>query len=102
MQGVDDRITSHKDELVRYTLLKKCLVITLRRSEVVGRKLRDQAPVHLLRKRAERISGAKPSLDMAYRDFVVEAGERSGHGGRGITLYQNKIWALRVHNRVEL
>ena len=56
----------------------------------------DRPAVHLLGEGLLQIVAAQSGLDVGHHDPRVEGGQRSGQGGRGVTLYQDEVGPPRV------
>src|SRR5882724_2258234 len=88
LQGIDDRVASDEDAGFGNAFGEQSGAVSRCRGEVICGDLGNDAAVHLLGKRAERIAGTQACLDVADRDAVVKAGEGGGERGGGVALDQ--------------
>ena len=101
-QGVDAGVAGDPDLRLRLALVEQVALARLRRGEVVLAHDVDRLAVELLRPGAVDIVRAQAGLDVAHGDLQVEACERGGKAGRGVTMYEHDVGPLVLEDRLEL
>ena len=101
-QGVDSGVAGDPDLGLGLALGEQVLPALLRRGEVVLAHDVDGLAVELLRPRAVDVVRAQAGLDVSHGDLQVEARERSGEAGRGVTVDQDHVGPLVLEDDLEL
>ena len=101
-QGVDAGVAGDPDLRLRLALAEQVLLAGLRGGEVVLADDVHSLAVELLRPGAVDVVRAQAGLDVAHRDLQVEARERSGEAGRGVTMDQDDVGLLVLEDGLEL
>lgn len=101
-QGVDAGVAGDPDLGLRLALVQKVLLAGLRGREVVLAHDVYSLAVELLRPGAVDVVRAQTGLDVPNGDLQVEAGERRGKAGRGVTVDQNHVGPLVLEDCLEL
>lgn len=101
-QGVDAGVSGDPDLRLGLALAEQVLSARLRRGEVVLAHDVDGLAIKLLRPGAVDIVRAKARLHMPNGDLQVEASERRGEAGRGVTVDQDNVGPLVLEDGLEL
>jgi hypothetical protein len=101
LQGIDDRIACDENAGFGNAFGEQGGSVSRGGCEVVRHDLGNEAAVHLLRKRAERVAGTQACLDVADRNAMVKSRKRSREGGSGVTLDQDECGSFALDNRFE-
>lgn len=101
-QGVDAGVAGDPDLRLRLALVEQVLLARLRRGEVVLAHDVDGLAVELLRPGAVDVVRAQAGLDVAHGDLQVEACERGGEAGRGVTMDKDDVGPLVLEDGLEL
>lgn len=101
-QGVDAGVAGDPDLGLGLALAEQVLLAGLRGGEVVLTHDVDGLAVELLRPGAVDVVRTKARLDMPHGDLQVEARERRGEAGRGVTVDQNHVGPLVLEDSFEL
>lgn len=101
-QGVDAGVSGDPDPGLGLALGEEVLLTGLRGGEVVLAHDVDGLAVELLRPRAVDVVRAQAGLDVPHGDLQVEARERRGEAGRGVTVDQNHVGPLVLEDSFEL
>lgn len=101
-QGIDAGVSGNPDLGLRFTLAQKVLLAGLRGGEVVLAHDVDRLAVELLRPGAVNVMRAQARLHMSHGDLQVEARERRGEAGRGVTVDQDDVGPLTLEDGLEL
>lgn len=101
-QGVDAGVSGYPDLGLGLALAEQVLLTGLRGGEVVLADDVDGLAVKLLRPGAIDVVRAQAGLDVAHGDLQVEAGERCGEAGRGVTVDQDDVGPLVLEDGLEL
>lgn len=101
-QGVDAGVPGDPDLRLRLALAEQVLLARLRRGKIVLAHDVDGLAVELLGPGAVDVVRAQACLDVSHGDLQVEARERRGEAGRGITVDQDHVGPLVLEDRLEL
>ena len=101
-QGVDAGVPGDPDLGFGLALVQKVLLAGLSGGEVVLAHDVDRLAVELLRPGAVDIVRAQARLDVAHGDLKVEARERRGEAGRGVSVDQDHVGPLVLEDGPEL
>lgn len=101
-QGVDAGVAGDPDPGLGLALAEQVLLAGLRGREVVPAHDVNRLAVELLRPGAVDVVRAQAGLDVAHGDLQVEACERCGEAGRGVTMYEHDIGPLVLEDGLEL
>lgn len=101
-QGVNAGVSGDPDPGLGLALPEQVLLARLRRGEVVLAHDVDRLAVELLRPGAVDVVRAQASLDVPHGDLQVEACERRGEAGRGVTMNKDDVGSLVLEDRLEL
>jgi hypothetical protein len=101
-EGVDDRVTRHRDRIARHPLVLQTVRRGGRRCEVQIRQGGDHAAVHLLRIGREAIIRAQTRLQMDDGHAFVERGQSAGERRRGVALDDDRVEALVADRPADL
>lgn len=101
-QGVDAGVPGDPDLGFGLALVEQVLLARLRGGEVVLANDIDRLAVELLRPGAVDVVRAQPRLDVAHGDLQVEACERRGEAGRGVSVDQDDVGPLVLEDGLEL
>lgn len=101
-QGVDAGVAGDPDPGLGLALPEQILLAGLGGGEVVLAHDVHGLAVELLRPGAVDVVRAQPGLDVPHGDLQVEASERRGEAGRGVTVDQDHVGPLVLEDRLEL
>lgn len=101
-QGVDSGVAGDPDLGLGLAFVQQVLLACLGRGEVVLAHDVDGLAVELLGPRAVDVVRAKARLDVPHGDLKIEASERRGKAGSGVSVDQNNVGSLIFEDRLEL
>lgn len=101
-QGVDAGVAGDPDPGLGLALGEEVLLARLRGGEVVLAHDVDGLAVELLGPGAVDVVRAQAGLDVPHGDLQVEARERRGEAGRGVTVDKNHVGPLVLEDGLEL
>ena len=101
-QSVDASVAGDPDLRFGLALVEQVMLARIRGGEVVLAHDVDGLAVELLGPGAVDVVRAQAGLDVPHRDLQVEARERRGEAGRGVTVDQGNVGPLILEDRLEL
>ena len=101
-QSVNAGVSGDPDPGLGLALAEQVLLAGLRGGEVVLAHDVDRLAVELLGPGAVDVVRAQARLDVAHGDLQVEACERGGEAGRGVTMNKDDVGSLVLEDRLEL
>lgn len=101
-QGVDAGVPGDPDLVFALALVEQVLLAGLRGGEIVLAHDVDGLAVELLRPGAVDVMRAQARLDVTHGDLQVEACERGGEAGRGVTMDKDDVGPLVLEDGPEL